>query len=135
MYHGFRLTHSMRNLKPARGYVIPATQKEDSEGVDFWVKMPRDLRIIPVQITQRGVRHFRKHHKPSHGSLLAFNAQSEKRLKEKRLHCKRSGIAFLLVRDYDGALPSRSVAWGDIKALRYALKRLPSAGAMRPREA
>lgn len=124
MYHGFRFSSKRHNLKKSRGYLIPATNREDHEGIDFWVKMPKDMRITPVQITQRGVRMFKKHHQPSEHELHAFMKTSETRIRAKRSWCKRSGIAFVLVRDFDGGITSTTLAWGDIKALRYALSRL-----------
>ncbi len=126
MYHGFRYTSKRQNLKKSRGYLIPATDKEDHDGIDFWVKMPKDMRIFPVQVTQRGVRMFKKHHKPSEGELRSFMSSSEERIRAKRSWCRRSRIAFVLVRDYDGGLSNTTIAWGDIKALRYALSRLSS---------
>lgn len=125
MYHGFRLTYKRRDLKKRRGYVIPATGKEDADGVDLWVKMPRDLRLIPVQVTQRGVRLYRKHQHPSPIMFEIFVEHAAQRVRAKRKRCKKLGIAFVLVRDYDGTLTSTTIAWGDIKALRYALARLP----------
>ena len=126
MLHGFRFSRSRENLKKSRGYLIPATDKEDADGIDFWVKMPKDMRIFPVQVTQRGIRMFKKHHKPSDGELRSFVHGSEKRIRAKRSWCKKSRIGFVLVRDFEGGVTNRTLAWGDIKALRYALERLSS---------
>lgn len=124
LLHGFRFARGRENFKKSRGYLIPATDKEDADGIDFWVKMPKDMRIFPVQVTQRGIRMFKKHHKPSEGELHSFVRESEKRIKAKRSWCKKSRIGFVLVRDFDGGVTSRTLAWGDVKALRYALARL-----------
>jgi hypothetical protein len=86
--------------------------------------MPKDMRIFPVQITQRGIRQFKKHHKPSAGELRSFVAASEARIRAKRKWCRKSRIGFVLVRDFDGGITNRTLAWGDIKALRFALMRL-----------
>jgi hypothetical protein len=123
MYHGYRFVQRRRNLKQKKGYVIPATRREDAGGIDLWVKMPGSMVLIPIQITQRGTRLFRKHHKPNQAKLEEFIAQSERRIRKKRRMCARSKVAFVLVRDYDGRHTNRTLAWGDIKALRYAIAR------------
>ena len=79
---------------------------------------------IRTQITQRGVRMFRKFHHPEREKVDDFMQKSEKRIKAKRAMCKRNGIAFVLVRDTDAAHTNHSIAWGDIKALRYAIANL-----------
>ncbi len=124
LYHGFRLRRGRKNLKRAYGYVIPATDREDSGGIDFWVKMPKDERLFPVQVTQRGVRMYRKFRNPSSQQLEEFIKHSDKRIRAKRKMCYRNGIAFVLVRDYDGKLPHSVITWGDIKALRNAMAHL-----------
>ena len=124
VYHGFRITEKRRNFKLRRGYVIPATRKEDSGGVDFWVKMPNDTRMLPVQITQRGVGIYSEFHKPSPEQLQEFIRRSTSRVEKKRRLCRKHGVAFVLVRDYVGLLTSSSVAWGDLKALKYAIAHL-----------
>lgn len=124
MYHGFRFTHRRRNLKINRGYIIPATKYEDSDGIDFWVKMPRDMSIHPVQVTQRGTKLYKKHkrdHSLSELEIAKFAKISEERVRAKLRWCKKSSIAFVLVRDFDGGVTDRNLAWGDIKALRFAL--------------
>lgn len=124
MYHGFRKTHQRENLKYAYGYIIAATKYEDGGGTDFWIKMPRDARLFPIQVTQRGVRLYRKHHRASETQLAEFIEHSEKRVRTKRMWCKRYGIAFVLVRDHGGRTTNPTLAWGDIKALRYAIAHL-----------
>jgi len=124
MYHGFRLTRTRENFKKREGYVIPATDREDSNGIDFWIKMPRDMRLFPVQITQRGVKMYKRHHTPSLPMLQTFLQKSEERIAKKRQQCNRSGVAFVLVRDYEGGLPSTTIAWGDVKAIRNAIQQL-----------
>ncbi|MEY2665166.1 MAG: hypothetical protein RLZZ480_271 [Candidatus Parcubacteria bacterium] len=124
LYHGFRLVRERKNLKRAYGYVIPATDKEDSGGIDFWIKMPKDYRIFPAQVTQRGVRMYRKYHKPSDEQLSEFIRRADKRIRSKQKMCYRYGIAFVLVRDYDGKSPHSTIAWGDVKALRHAMSHL-----------
>ena len=78
MYHGFLLTQRRRNFKFKRGYIIPATRREDAEGIDVWVKMPKDDRLLPVQVTQRGVRMYRKYRRPDGEKLETFITKSEK---------------------------------------------------------
>ncbi len=124
MYHGFRLTRRRRNLKYRRGYIIPSTRKEDSEGIDVWVKMPKDERLFPVQITQRGVRIYRKYHEHSGEGVEVFIKRSEKRVQEKRRRCYLHGIAFALVRDFEGKTTNPQIARWDIKTLRYAIAHL-----------
>ena len=89
----------------------------------MWIKMPCVFVIVPIQITQRGVKHHRKHSK-THDTLAAFIRSSENRIAAKRKWCKENGIAFVLVRDYEGKRSNKTLAWGDIKALRYAIARL-----------
>jgi len=123
MYHGYRSVQRRFNLKQNRGYVIPATKHEDSTGTDFWIK-PRGWSImVPVQVTQRGIALYKKWHPPSREKLEDFIKVSDKRIRQKRQRCARHKILFVLVRDYDGKRTNPTLAWGDIKALRYALKR------------
>ena len=124
MYHGFRMTTTRKNFKFSRGYVIPATQFEDSGGIDFWVKMPRDERLLPVQVTQRGIRIRKRYHLAHGAEFTHFVQKSNARINEKRKRCKRHGIAFVLVRDFLGSETNSQIAWGDIKALRYAIAHL-----------
>lgn len=123
-YHGFRKVHRRDNFKFKNGYIIPATAREDSTGIDFWVKMPRDERLFPVQVTQRGIKIFKKFRRSSPEKLTEFIASSQVRVEAKRERCKRHGIAFVLVRDYSGEYTNPQLAWGDIKALRYAIAHL-----------
>ncbi len=124
-YHGFCFAKRNQKLKRSKGYVIPATERENSGGIDFWVRMPRSERLLPVQITQRGTMLFKKYlNQKQETSLDAFKARSERRIRDKRKWCKRDGIAFVLVRDYAGERLDTVVAWGDIKALRYAVVRI-----------
>lgn len=124
LYHGFRKTNQRKNLKYRKGYVIPATRREDAGGIDFWIKMPRDDRLFPVQVTQRGVRIQRRLKKISGHEIREFTARSDDRIRKKRMRCKRHGIAFVLVRDFCGTTSNACIAWGDIKALRYAIAHL-----------
>ena len=112
MYHGFRLTRRRRNLKCKRGYVIPSTWQEDSSGIDLWVKMPKDDRLFPIQVTQRGVRIYRKYHKPMDEKIEDFIKRSEKRVFAKQRRCRRHGIAFALVRDFEGKTTNPQIAMG-----------------------
>ncbi len=75
-----------------RGYVIPATRREDSGGIDFWVKMPRDSQIFPVQVTQRGVRMYRKFHKPSAAQLEEFCARATDRIEKSANFVKNTAL-------------------------------------------
>ena len=120
-YHGFRFTRSRENLKKRKGYIIPATAREDASGIDFWVKAPGETELLPAQVTQRGVRMFRKYREPSDETLESFLLAAEERLREKRERCKRNNILFVLVRDFEGMLTNTTIAWGDVKALRFAL--------------
>lgn len=124
MYHGFRKVRSLNYLKFRMGFVLPATTSEDAEGIDFLVKMPRDDIIYPVQITQRGVTLVQKYHVLSKWQLDEWHARAHERIEKKRRMCKRSGIAFVLVRDFAGTRTNPCIAWGDIKALRYGIARV-----------
>lgn len=120
-WHGFRVAKRGKRLKKNRHYVIPSTKAEDASAIDFWVKLAGEERLIPVQITQRGVAIFRARNQPSPQQLAEFSRISEERLRRRRRICAVSGIVFVLVRDYTGQRPSRSVAWGDKKALVHGL--------------
>ncbi len=125
MYHGFRLAHRRVRLKRKKGYVVPSTKREDASGIDFWVKMPRSEILYPVQITQRGVAMFKKRHAHYDKRRLdEFMEHSDRRIAAKRHMCRTNKIAFVLVRDFAGRMTNRTLAWGDIKALRYAIARV-----------
>ena len=119
-YHGFRKTSRRRNLKFNCGYVIPATTKEDSTGTDFWIKMPRDKRLFPVQVTQRGVKIHRQRKVLGVDALSVLIQTSDKRVREKKNRCYRHGIAFVLVSDYNEKHTTPKIAKSDIRALRFA---------------
>lgn len=121
MHHGFRRTIHEAKLKYKRGYIILSTQKEDSAGIDFWVKLPKSDDLIPVQITQRGIKMFKRYHKPSKSDLDKFIKNSNKRLRDKKKRCKMNGIIFVLISDFEGRKANHRIAWCDIKAFRYAL--------------
>lgn len=121
--HGYRYTRARHGLKKRKRYVIPATAEEDAAGIDFWVKPKKATRLIPVQITQRGIAHFKRRSCPSVDQLSDFARQSRERISLKRRCCRRARIAFVLVRDHDGGSLPTSVAWGDAKALNYAIAR------------
>ncbi len=123
MYHGFRITstRTVKRLKKKKGYIIPSTRKEDEEGIDFWVKMPGKTKLWPVQVTQRGIKLFKKYHRYTDESLAEFCRKSEIRLKRKRQEAKRSKVVFVLVSDFSGKTTNKKIAWGDIKALRHAI--------------
>ncbi len=120
-YHGFRKTIRRKNLKFNYGYVIPATTKEDATGTDFWVKMPRDDRLFPVQLTQRGVKIHRQKKDFSPDALASLIKIADKRVREKKNRCYRHGIAFVLVSDYNQRHTKPKIAQSDIRALRFAL--------------
>ncbi len=122
LYHGYRLSYRRHALKYTVGYVIPATALEDACGIDVWVKPRGADTCIPVQLTQRGTRLFRKYHRPSGPRDREFQETAVRRLREKRTLCRRHQIAFVIVRDHDGERPSRTIAWGDVKALHFALR-------------
>lgn len=121
-YHGFRFSKKREGLKRNRGYIIPSTKQEDASLVDFWIKLPREIALIPLQVTQRGTAIFRDRQRgvPTE-RCVDFERASEQRIRMKREACQRSGIAFALIRDHTGTQISRSLAWGDCKALRYAI--------------
>jgi hypothetical protein len=126
MYHGYRYTHQRYDLKKKKGYIIPSTKIEDSSGIDFWIKSPSSFELRPVQVTQRGVAIFRKRNKDyTHNQLAEFIARSDVRLRKKRKMCRKNKIAFVLVRDHTGASTNKTLAWGDVKALRYGIARVP----------
>ena len=124
LYHGFRFSKRRCNLKYTIGFIVPSTGKEDAGGIDFWVKMPRDDRLLPVQVTQRGVRLYKIFQSPTLPKLEDFISLSNERIRKKQQRCKRHGIAFVLVRDFAGSETNRTIAWGDWKALRYAIAHL-----------
>lgn len=121
MRHGYRLTRRRSNFKKKKGYVIPATKREDAGGIDFLVKPPGADCVVPVQITQRGSRFYQKYHSAAPHHLDDFHAAAIIRLRTKRRRCRKDGVAFVLVRDHDGNRTNPAVAWGDIKALRHAV--------------
>lgn len=124
MYHGFRVTSTRngKHLKKKKGYVIPSTRKEDEDGIDLWVKMPGKTKLWPVQVTQRGIKLFKKYHRYSDESLAEFCRKSEIRIRRKRREAKISKIVFILVSDFSGKVTNKKIAWGDIKSLRQAIK-------------
>ena len=124
MYHGYRVVHRRHRLKKKKGYIIPTTKHDDSGGIDFWIKPPGHSRIVPVQITQRGVALHKKHDQPSPEKLHELIQHAKHRLRKKRRMCARCKIVFVLVRDFDGEATNKTLAWGDIKALWYGLARL-----------
>jgi len=125
MYHGYRVTKKRTGLKKKKGYICCSTKREDASGVDFWVKMPGSMRMFPIQVTQRGVAIFRERNKRhTESQLQEFVERSEQRLRRKRVMCRRNHVAFVLVRDHSHGSLSTSLAWGDVKALRFALERL-----------
>jgi hypothetical protein len=121
-YHGFRFTKRRSNLKYKRGYIIPATRREDSGGVDFWIKLPKDRLLFPIQVTQRGVRLYRKYQRPSPYQLQEFMVVADVRISMKRRMCRNANIVFVLLRDYEYRITTGAVANADIKALRATLK-------------
>ena len=68
--HGFRYKKSKKNLKENKGYVIPSTKREDASGIDFWIKLPKETELIPIQVTQRGTRLYRKFQKGEYGRVI-----------------------------------------------------------------
>jgi hypothetical protein len=123
-YHGFRITTRKHNLKRAYGYVIPATDKEDMYGTDLWVKMPKDQQLIGVQLTQRGVRIYRKFYNPNQDQLQAFISRTEERLRLKKTLCQIRGIVFILIKDHLHENSHELLAHSDVKALRKAVTKL-----------
>lgn len=119
--HGYRFTRVREGLKKRKRYVIPATKEEDAAGIDFYVKPRHGTRLIPVQITQRGMAHFKRRSMPTADQLAEFVRQSTARINLKQRCCKHARIAFVLVRDYEGRAMRTSVAWGDVKALEYGI--------------
>ncbi len=122
--HGFRLAQKGDYLKYGKGYVIASTKQEDASGIDFFVKMPKDDRMFPVQITQRGTWIHKNFQGSPAEKAEKFVQKSELRIRQKRWRCKESGIAFVLIRDFVGTRTNPQVAWGDIKALRYGIERI-----------
>jgi len=105
--------------------VILATTQEDAGGIDFWVKMPGDMRLFPIQISQLGTSFFRTHKTPSRETLNDFIKAAEIRIAKKRARCRRDGVAFLLVRDFSGERTTEALALSDVRALwRSLVKKL-----------
>ena len=126
-YHGYRFCKRRSGrLKKRKGYVIPATKREDADAIDLWVKPPGETELVPVQLTQRGTALYQKYQRPSEFQLVDFTVISERRVRGKQKMCRQNGIAFVLVRDFDGSRLSTCIAWGDIKALRHGLAQLQS---------
>ena len=123
-YHGFRKTSCRDGLKYSIGYIIPSTDREDASGTDFWVKLPKEEELFPVQITQRGIRMFKEYHVLATDDLDVFIEKSEERIQTKREICMTCKVAFVLVRDYFLEKPSPIIAWGDKKALLYGIEHL-----------
>ena len=123
MYHGYRRVHRRTKLKKKRGYIIPATKREDATGIDFRIKPRGESCTVHVQITQRGVRLYRRHHALSPEKVACLVKVAEKRIREKRLICKRDNVLFVLLRDYNGKNTNTTIARSDINALRFALAR------------
>ncbi len=122
MYHGFRLTRSRSQLKYSYGYIVPATNWEDAGGIDAWVKMPRSHNLLPIQVTQRGDRLFRKHGLGRSEERRAdFRKRTVARLRAKRTFCQSAGIVFVLVADFDGRVIDSVLASSDVRALRLAM--------------
>lgn len=123
--HGFRVAKINSHLKRRCGYIIPSTTREDSVGIDFWVKLPGQSDLIPIQVTQRGTRLYRKYRTSdsveAKESIERLDERSQRRLREKRATCRRCSTAFVLVRDYDGERMETNIAWGDKKALLRAV--------------
>lgn len=119
--HGFKVRSSTKDLKKKYGYVIPANAHDEAGGIDFWVKLPKQNDLIPVQVTQRGTYLFKKYRKEC-AQLEAFEVRAMQRLKLKRTWCKAASIAFVLIRDYDSEKLSTVVAWGDKKALMHGIE-------------
>ena len=121
IWHGYRKSVKRKNLKFRAGVIIVSTKREDSDGIDFWIKPPYRHALIPVQVTQRGIKHFKKHNTSSK-ALRDFIKESNKRIMAKQKLSEKSGVGFVLVRDYSSPYPSRSISWGDIKALNHGIK-------------
>lgn len=119
--HGFRCVWITEFLKYNQNYIIPAPRKEDSGGVDFFIKFRKSWKLHPVQITQLGVKHY-KRHRNGNGTLAAFLAQSLKRLKNKRICCKHASIAFIVVCDTFGTYTTPQIAKSDVQALRRTIR-------------
>ena len=122
MYHGFRFVRRRNRLKKNRAYVIPATKSEDSSLIDFWVKLPGDTELIPVQITQRGTAIFRVRNNPSPPRFQEFDLLARDRLRRKQQACSRNRVAFVMVQDHLGEKTNPKLAWKDKKALFYGLE-------------
>ena len=124
MYHGYRVTKKRSGLKKKKGYICWSTKREDASGIDFWVKEPRCEEMLPIQITRRGDAIFREYHPVySEQRFNDFIERTESRLRRKRDMCRRNRIAFVLIRDHAKRSVNTALAWGDVKALRYALQR------------
>jgi hypothetical protein len=107
-------------MKKGRAYVIKATRKEDASGIDFFVKLAGSLILIPVQITQRGVKHFKAREK-SRELISNFIHRSDERVARKKEMCTHAGIVFVLVRDFEGPRVTESIARSDKRSLLLAL--------------
>lgn len=121
-YYGFTLSFIRVNLDFGHGYIMPATIREDSGGIDCYVKMPRDHRIFPVQVTQRGIRINRKLKNFTENDKESFLQKCEERIRAKQAICARSGIVFILLRDYLGKDTNPALAQRDVNSLCYGIE-------------
>lgn len=124
-WFGYKFVKRRVYLKFRRGYVIPSTRKEDSAGIDLWIKLPNQQKLYPVQLTQRGIRIFRLFSKPSKDSLAIFVEKSNQRIRDKAVRCQRDSIVFVLLRDYLGAHTNLTIAQRDLKSLLYGFRNKP----------
>ena len=134
--HGFRLTKDFSRIKRRYGYVVPASDREDASGVDFFVKMPREDEIYEVQVTQRGdhLSHiFCRYESTVDADETelqrvrdSLSVAGELHLENKREICYRHNIALVMVQDYPGERSNPTLAWRDVKALRYGVNILKS---------
>lgn len=122
--HGFRFIkniHGNKNLKRKKGYIAPSTAREDASGIDFWVKLPFDDSIFPIQVTQRGTKLMRMFAREEL-SLMGLDVMAQKRISNKKKRAHESGIVFVLLRDCPHATPQVQTMWGDRKALFYGAR-------------
>lgn len=132
--HGFRLAKDFRRIKRRYGYVVPASDREDASGVDFFVKMPREDDIYEVQVTQRGdhLSHiFCRYEGVADPVELqrvrdVLSRAGELHLEVKREICYKHNVALVMVQDYPGERSNPTLAWRDVKALRYGINVLKS---------
>jgi len=117
--HGYKKAPWSGKIKKHYGYFRISTLKEDSLGIDIWIKMPRMEKWFQVQVTQRGERH---HVVYKNGRPRAY---CDERIERKRRQCRENGVLFLIIRDVVHRSSTPKIAHSDVTLLRKAVAHIP----------